>query len=89
MVKIWSDVAWNDYLYWQETDKKMLDKVNKLLKSIERDGANRGEGKPEPLKGNLSGWWSRRVSERDRIVYRITENGELEISQCKTHYGDK
>lgn len=86
MKKIWFDKAWEDYLYWQLQDKKLLKKVNELLKDIERN-QNQGIGKPEALKGDLSGWWSRRIDDVNRLVYRI--NGELiEIASCKGHYGD-
>jgi toxin YoeB len=82
--KIWSDISWNDYLYWQKENKKLLKKINELIKDIERTPF-KGLGKPEPLKNNLSGWWSRRIDETHRIVYRV-ENGNLEIAQCREHY---
>lgn len=88
MIKSWHDYAWEDYLYWQSQDKKTLKKINKLLEDIERNGESIGIGKPEPLSGDLSGWWSRRVDEKNRIVYRI-RNDRLEILQCKSHYNDK
>ena len=84
MRKIWSDRAWDDYLYWQSLNKKLLKKINQLIKDIERDPFN-GLGKPEPLKNNMSGWWSRRIDETNRIVYRV-EKGILEIAQCRDHY---
>jgi len=86
MNKLWTDRAWADYLHWQETDKKMLKKVNNLMKEIERCPYE-GIGKPEPLKHDLSGWWSRQIDEKNRIVYRIKEE-KLELSQCKGHYDD-
>jgi len=82
--KIWSDTSWDDYLYWQKQNKKLLKKINDLIKDIERKPF-KGLGKPEPLKNNLSGWWSRRIDDTHRIVYRI-ENGNLEIAQCREHY---
>lgn len=83
MKKIWHDQAWEDYLALQE-NRKLLKKENALLKDIERGGYE-GIGKPEPLKGNLSGYWSRRIDDFNRIVYRIS--GEtVEIVQCGTHY---
>jgi len=82
--KIWSDTSWDDYLYWQKQNKKLLKKINDLIKDIERKPFE-GLGKPEPLKNNLSGWWSRRIDNSHRIVYRI-ENGNLEIAQCREHY---
>ena len=84
MRKIWSDIAWDDYLYWQSQNKKLLRKINQLIKDIERDPFT-GLGKPEPLKNNLSGWWSRRIDDTNRIVYRV-EKGILEIAQCRDHY---
>ena len=86
MKKLWTDRAWDEYLTWQEQDKKMLRKLNKLIKNIERNPFE-GLGKPEPLKHKLAGWWSRHIDEPNRIVYRIKE-GNLEISQCKGHYDD-
>lgn len=87
MDKIWSDKAWGDYLNWQKKDKKTFDKINKLIKDIDRNGESEGIGKPEPLKGDLSGFWSRRINEKDRLVYRI-EGGRIEIALCHTHYDD-
>ena len=84
MKKIWSDKSWDDYLYWQKVNKNMLKKINQLIKDIERNPFD-GLGKPEPLKENLSGWWSRRIDDTHRIVYRII-NDNLEIAQCKDHY---
>ena len=84
MRKIWSDRSWDDYLYWQSQNKKSLKKINQLIKDIERNPFE-GLGKPEPLKGNLSGWWSRRIDDTNRIVYRV-ERGILEIAQCRDHY---
>jgi len=84
MKKIWSDKAWNDYLYWQTQDKKTLKRVNQLVKDIERNNFE-GIGKPEALKGNLSGFWSRRIDDSNRLIYRI--NGEsIDILSCKGHY---
>jgi toxin YoeB len=82
--KIWSDKSWDDYLYWQKENKNILKKINQLIKEIERTPFT-GIGKPEPLKNNLSGWWSRRIDDTHRIVYRI-ENNCIEIAQCKDHY---
>ena len=80
--------AWEDYLYWQAEDAKMLDRLNALLKECTRDPF-RGTGKPEPLAGNLSGWWSRRITREHRLVYRVTGKGEtqaLDVAQCRYHY---
>lgn len=87
MIKIWDDFAWEDYLYWQTQDKKTLKRINQLLKDIDRN-SNSGLGKPEPLKGELSGWWSRRIDKKHRLVYRISNN-KIEILQCRSHYNDK
>lgn len=84
---IWHDTAWADYLYWQTQDKKTLKRINLLIKDIERND-NEGIGKPEPLKENLSGFWSRRIDERHRLVYRIIDNGDIQTAQCRGHYGD-
>lgn len=81
-----SERAWQDYLYWQGQDKKVLKRINQLLQDIER---NRyvGIGKPEALRGDLSGFWSRRIDEVNRLVYRVS--GEfIEVIQCKGHYDD-
>ncbi len=87
MNKTWSDIAWDDYLYWQTQDKKTLKKINSLLKDIDRNGY-KCKGKPEPLKGNLSGYWSVHINEKDRLVFKI-EGDAIEIAQCRTHYDDK
>ncbi len=81
---VFSESAWQDYLYWQTQDKKTLKKINLLLQDIVRNGYE-GIGKPEPLKENLSGFWSRRIDDKNRIVYRISEE-YIEIIQCKEHY---
>lgn len=86
MRKIWFDEAWNDYLYWQAQDKKTLKRINLLLKDIERERYD-GIGKPEPLKGDLTGFWSRRIDDTNRLVYRIQDN-ILEILSCRGHYDD-
>ena len=87
MRKIWHDEAWEDYLYWQMQDKKIVKKVHALLKSIERNGYD-CEGKPEALAGDFSGFWSVRIDRKNRIVFRIYEDS-LEIAQCGGHYRDK
>lgn len=90
MLLIWTDEAWDDYLYWQSQDKKTLKRINKIIKDIQRNGASDGIGMPESLRGNLTGYWSRRIDEKNRIVYRITGNDvqNLEIAVCRTHYGE-
>ena len=87
MIKLWHDEAWEDYLFWQTQDRKTLKRINKLLQDIERNGYN-CIGKPEPLKSDLSGFWSVHIDEKNRIVFRI-EGDKLEIWQCGSHYRDK
>ena len=83
-----TETGWSEYLYWQMTDKKTLKKINRLIEDIVRNGYG-GIGKPEGLKHDLFGWWSRRIDEKNRLVYRITENGTAaEITQCRGHYSD-
>ena len=84
MRKIWFDEAWEDYLYWQSQDKKTLKRINLFIKDVERGNFD-GLGKPEPLRGNLSGYWSRRIDDTNRLVYRISGD-TLEILSCKGHY---
>ncbi len=81
---IWSDKSWEEYLSWQSTDKKVLKKINSLIKDIKRDPFE-GIGKPEPLKYELQGCWSRRVTDEHRLVYEV-ENDALYIVSCKYHY---
>lgn len=76
--------GWEDYLYWQTQDRKTLRRVNALIKDIQRDPFE-GIGKPEPLRENRSGWWSRRIDDTNRIVYKV-ETGRIVIAQCRTHY---
>ena len=84
MNKVWTDEAWEDYLYWQSQDKKTLKRINLILQDIDRNGYE-GIGKPEPLKHELQGFWSRRIDGSNRIVYRI-KDGQIEIAQCGSHY---
>lgn len=81
---LWEERAWEDYCYWQIQDKKTLKRINTLIKDIQRNSYD-GIGKPEPLSGNLSGWWSRRIDEVNRIVYQ-EQNGAIVIASCKGHY---
>ena len=83
---LWEEAAWDDYLYWQSQDKKTLKKVNQLLRDISRNPFE-GIGKPEPLKDNLSNYWSRRIDNKNRIVYS-EENGTIIIYSCRGHYED-
>ena len=84
MRMMWHDDAWEEYLNWQQLDKKTLKKINNLLKSIDRNGYN-CIGKPEALSGNLAGFWSVRIDHKNRIVFRILEN-TIEIAECGSHY---
>lgn len=83
---LWEETAWEQYCEWQLQDKKTLKRINSLVKDIQRDTFS-GVGKPEPLKGNLSGWWSRRIDDVNRIVY-CEKDGVLIIASCKGHYTD-
>ncbi len=80
----WDHEAWEDYLYWQATDKKNLKRINQLIKDISRDPFG-GIGKPEPMKGSLSGFWSRRIDKEHRLVYLI-DKGDILIISCRGHY---
>lgn len=82
------DDGWNDYLYWQHNDKTLLRKINQLIKDIQRDPFD-GIGKPEALRHNLTGFWSRRITDEHRLVYRVEEDGlgvEIFIAQCRGNY---
>ncbi len=81
---IFSDRAWSDYQHWQETDRRMLRRINELLKDIKRSPFN-GIGKPEPLRHQLAGFWSRRIDSEHRLVYAVTQAG-IEIASCRYHY---
>ncbi|QQD25065.1 Txe/YoeB family addiction module toxin [Venatoribacter cucullus] len=84
MKLIFSEHAWEDYLYWQKTDKRTLNRINSLIKETLRNPFE-GIGKPEPLKHNLTGYWSRRINEEDRMVYKVTDDALL-IAQLRYHY---
>jgi len=84
MKLLFSENAWEDYLFWQKTDKKTLKRINKLIKEIQRNKYE-GLGKPEALKHSLSGFWSRRITNEHRIVYKI-ENNSILIAQLRYHY---
>ena len=83
---LWEESAGEDYLNWQGLDKKTLKRINQLLRDIQRSPYD-GVGKPEPLKGSLSGWWSRRIDEVNRVVYR-EKDGDIIIAAVKGHYDD-
>jgi toxin YoeB len=81
----YSDDGWEDYLYWQAEDRKLLKRINQLIEDISRNG-NEGIGKPEPLRHEWAGWWSRRITQEHRLVYRVVSNS-VEIAACRFHYG--
>ena len=88
MKLVFADEAWADYQYWVDTNPKIKDRINELIKQCQRTPF-KGVGKPEPLRGDLSGWWSRRITQEDRMVYRVTGSGaaqSLEIAQLRFHY---
>ena len=88
MKLVFADRAWEDYLYWQANDANTLERLNGLIRECMRSPF-KGTGKPEPLRGDLKGWWSRRITLADRLVYRVTgkdESRQLEIAQCRFHY---
>ena len=84
---LWDEKAWEEYCQWQRQDKRTLKKINSLIKDMQREPYD-GIGKPEGLSGNLSGWWSREIDEKNRIVYRV-KDGAIVIAQCEGHYDDK
>jgi toxin YoeB len=83
---LWEETAWEQYCYWQTQDKKTLKRINALIKDMQRE-IYEGIGKPEPLKDNLHGWWSRRIDDAHRIVYK-EKDGAIIIASCKGHYDD-
>lgn len=88
MKLVFSDQAWEDYQYWVNTNDKVRERINELIKQCKRTPF-KGTGKPEPLRGDLTGWWSRRISQEDRMVYRVSGAGDsqsLEIAQLRFHY---
>ena len=86
MRKTWTDQGWDDYLYWQSQDKKTLRRINELVKDIERNGLLVGIGRPEALKNDLQGFCSRRIDEKNRLVYFQSPDGALCIIDCRGHY---
>lgn len=85
MLLVWDENAWADYLWWQAQDRKVLRRINALLVGVARNG-NEGIGKPEALRHNLAGYWSRRITDEHRLVYKVAE-GEIRIAACRYHYG--
>jgi toxin YoeB len=81
---VFADEAWEDYLYWQKQDRKMVERINRLIREVQRSPFE-GAGKPEPLRHALSGFWSRRINDEHRMVYRVVD-GELQIAQLRYHY---
>jgi toxin YoeB len=81
---VWDQAAWEDYLYWQQHYRKLLQRINQLIADIQRNG-NQGIGKPEPLKHGFHGYWSRRITAEHRLVYKIVDD-EVRIAQCRLHY---
>ena len=87
MNSVFTENGWKDYVYWQTEDRKTLRKINSLLEDIKRNG-NEGIGKPEALSGDLAGFWSRRINDKDRLIYKIVDKN-VYILFCRFHYGDK
>jgi toxin YoeB len=88
LIVAFSDDGWEDYLHWVDQDRAVLDKINQLIESCRRTPFG-GVGKPEPLKNELKGWWSRRIAQEHRLIYRVSGKGRdqtLEIIQCRGHY---
>lgn len=85
MILVWDESAWGDYLWWQTADRRTLKRITRLIKDIARNG-NEGIGKPEALKHGLSGYWSRRITDEHRLVYKVVD-GEIRIAACRYHYG--
>ncbi len=85
MKLIWAEEAWDDYLYWQNQDKKLVKRINNLIKDIQRH-PHQGIGAPEPLRHQWSGYWSRRITREHRLVYKVNEDA-IRIAQCRYHYG--
>ena len=85
MILVWDESAWEDYLWWQTADRRTLKRITRLIKDIAHNG-NEGIGKPEALKHGLSGYWSRRITDEHRLVYKVVD-GEIRIAACRYHYG--
>ena len=83
---VWNENAWADYQWWQAQDREVLKRINALGKDVERNG-NEGIGKPEPLKHGFRGYWSRRITDEHRLVYRVVED-DIRIAACRYHYGN-
>jgi toxin YoeB len=85
MIVIWDDHAWDDYVWWQTQDRRVLNRINALIKNIDRNG-NEGIGKPEPLKHGFQGYWSRRITDEHRLVYKFAGD-QVRIADCRYHFG--
>lgn len=85
MLLIWDENAWDDYLWWQTEDRRTLKRINLLIQDIARNG-NEGIGKPEALKHGMSGYWSRRITDEHRLVYKVVGD-EVRVASCRYHYG--
>ncbi|MEU5959174.1 Txe/YoeB family addiction module toxin [Streptomyces sp. NPDC047525] len=85
MKLVWQEKAWADYVRWQEQDRKVLKRINTLLQDIARNGPAEGIGKPEPLKHGFHGYWSRRITDEHRLVYKVVED-EIRVAACRYHY---
>ncbi|CAM5512234.1 toxin YoeB [Aquamicrobium terrae] len=89
MKVLWTPAGWDDHVYWQAVDTKIVVRINELVKDARRSPFS-GVGKPEPLRNEAAGWWSRRITQEHRLVYRVTGKGDaqsLEIAACRFHYG--
>lgn len=84
MKVVFSSQGWDDYLWWQQQDRKLLKRINQLIRDVERNG-NDGLGKPEPLKHGFQGYWSRRINAEHRLIYKVVDN-EVRIAACRYHY---
>lgn len=85
MTLVWDDSAWDDYVWWQTQDRKIVRRINALLEDVERNG-NEGIGKPEPLRHDVHGYWSRRISDEHRLIYKI-DGDDIRTAACRYHYG--
>ncbi|WP_399926590.1 Txe/YoeB family addiction module toxin [Streptomyces kanamyceticus] len=85
MKLVWQEKAWADYVRWQEQDRKVLKRINTLLQDIARNGPDEGIGKPEPLKHGFHGYWSRRITDEHRLIYKVVED-QIRVAACRYHY---
>lgn len=85
MILVWDELAWEDHLWWQGQDRRIMKRINDLIKDVARNG-NDGIGKPEPLKHGFHGYWSRRINDEHRLIYKVTAD-EIRVAACRYHYG--